>query len=258
MYAASLARSPTEWGRCRPARAPSGWLSPPASTRRHERLRHPRPAQLGGGRGQPVGVGRAAAVEDLGERGGEAVRVAGRRGGAEVLALDPLGEVVAAGADDRQARPDAVEQAGAVGEARLEMVAVGGDGAVGLQQPRAALLVRDPAVVEADDAPEQAELAGEVARAGLGVAGLRGARRAHEHEAEPRALRAQPRDGAQDRLGVEPVPDPAVPQHELVLRREPEPLARAGPGRGRRRRGRRTGRRRAARRGSGPRHGPPA
>ena len=47
-----------------------------------------------------------------------------------------------------QPGPQVVEDPRAEGEARLEVVVVGGDAEVGLEQPRAALGVRDPAVVE--------------------------------------------------------------------------------------------------------------
>jgi tetratricopeptide (TPR) repeat protein len=76
---------------------------------------------------------------------------------AGALLLDPLGQLVAARAHDRQPRPEAVEQAGAEGEAGLEPVDVERDRQVGVEQGGAALGVWRP-VAEEDALPGQAEL----------------------------------------------------------------------------------------------------
>ena len=101
---------------------------------------------------------------------------------AEVLARDALGEVVAARADDRQAGPEAVEQSRAIGEARLQVLAVGRERAVGLRQPGAPLGVGHPAVVEVHDRAEQRRARSASSR-GLGAPGRGIVAGSHEHQA---------------------------------------------------------------------------
>ena len=86
------------------------------------------------------------------------------------------------------------------------VVVVRGDRAVGSEEPRAPLGVGHPAVVEAHDSAEQAEIVRERASARLGAAGLPGGGGAHEDEPEPRALGREAGDRVEDGVGVEPVP----------------------------------------------------
>ena len=155
----------------------------------------------------------------------------GGDGRAQAVALDALGQLVAARADDRQPGPDAVEQPRAEGEARLEVLAVRGDRAVGVEQPVGALLVGHPLVVERDHGAEQPQLLRQGARLRRRPLGLAARRAAHEHEPQSRASRRELRHRA-DRGGrVEPVPDAAVPEHELLVaaaRADPAALRRLG------------------------------
>ena len=73
-------------------------------------------------------------VEQRGERVGERRRVLGCHGAPDAGGRDEVGERVAAGGDDRQPGPEVVEHTGAEGEPGLQMVVVGGDPEVGVQE----------------------------------------------------------------------------------------------------------------------------
>src|SRR5262249_27595634 len=104
-------------------------------------------------------VGLAVAQQRF-ERCDPAICVSRCEGAPEPTALDELAEHVAAGRDDGQAGPEAVEQPGAKREPALEVVEVRRDTDVRLEEVRAPLLVRDPTLVEEDDAVAEAELFG--------------------------------------------------------------------------------------------------
>ena len=180
-----------------------------------------------------------AAGQDAVEGVGERRRIGLRDRRAQVVALDHVGQLVAARAYDRQTCPEAVEVARAEREVSLEVLVVGRQRAGGLEQPVDALGVGDPAVVEEHRAVEQPELAGERASFVRRVGG-RTACLAHEHQPRARAALAQQRHRADGRLGVEPRPDCGGPQHDLVARVDPvEAHARAALARRDRRLGRR-------------------
>ncbi len=140
-------------------------------------------------------------------------------------ALDQLAQLVAAGADRRHARPEAVEQPRPEGEVGLEVVEMRRDHAVGVHQPRRALGVGDAAVVEEHEAVERAQPLRErrTRRAPRVSRGRRSRAPAREHEDKAHARVALGGlDGRRHRGdGVEPVPDAAVPQHDLGVVADP-------------------------------------
>ena len=150
--------------------------------------------------------------------------VPGRDADAAVAALDQLAQLVARRADRRHPDPEAVEQPRAEGEVGFEVIEVRREQAVGVHQPRRALGVGHLAVVEEHQAVERAEPVRERVRgarlARLGAVG-EGAAREHEHEADAWIALG----GLDRRLDrgdrVQPVPDAAVPQHDLVLLADP-------------------------------------
>ncbi len=151
------------------------------------------------------------------ERERERLVVSRRNRRAEPFATHDLRELIAVAAHNRQPRPEAVEQARAEREARLEMLFVDGDRAVRREQPVRTLTVGDPVRVEEDDAVEQPSVGGDRARF-LARAHPRGVVRcAHEDESRLGAPRGKQRERAHGTRGVEPVPDAAVPEHDLVV-----------------------------------------
>ena len=116
---------------------------------------------------------------------------------------------------------------------------MGGDGDVGVAQPAAPLGVRDDVVDEEHLLAGQPQLAGDAARGVGGPALPRRRRRAPEDD-EPRARAARQElgHGAHGRRRVHPAPQPAVPEHDLVLGGElRQPRAEVAPGRRQRRGG---------------------
>ena len=170
----------------------------------------------------PVGQQRPA-------RGRERVGVLRRDGAAEAAALDQVGQRVARRAHVREARPQVVEHPGPEGEAGLEVVVVGGDAEVGLQQPRPPLRVGDPVVVDVHALAQQSQ------RLGVGQRPRRARDRVHRLEPGPlepledqvhggvEVVQARHRVDAGD--GVQPVPDPAAPQQHAVVGADPRPRA---------------------------------
>ena len=123
------------------------------------------------------------------------------------------------GGNDGQRRPQVVEDAGAERERGLDVVEVGADPDVGLQQVVLALVVVDPALVEEDVGAGEAQLVG---RAPGSATAIRMLGDVGVGVAEPRKKSrtlgtplAQPVDGPEQGEGVEPVVDP--PPQRITL-----------------------------------------
>ena len=181
-----------------------------------QRPGHCGPSKIACGAGQRLPVGTASPLENVDDGIGGSQRIQRDDARAELLAIHPVGQLVALGANDGQARPEAIEQPRAKREPGLQMVEVHRQRAVCRQQPAGPLLVRDPGVVEEHDPFAQAELPGARTRRVRGPALTLAQRRpSHEHEPCPRTALHHVRDRVDGAHGVEPVPQPAVPQHDL-------------------------------------------
>ena len=126
--------------------------------------------------------------------------------------------------DDRQAGPEAVEQPGAEGEAGLDLVEVRRDADVRLEEVRAALVVRHPAVVEEDARSSTPSSSGQRERpasASPSAAPRRSGCCSPEEEEPELGPASQPVHGADHGQRIEPVPDPAAPEQRPVVRADP-------------------------------------
>ena len=147
----------------------------------------------------------------------------------------PVAERVAARGDHREPGPQVVEHAGAVGEARLEVVVVGGHAEVGLQQPRAALLVGHPAGLKCTRVPLQPERASARASAAASAACSSRSvqRRAARRPWKTRSRRRRARAGRAARIAVGASSQSqiaAAPQQHAVVRADPRgPRSTGGP-----------------------------
>src|SRR5581483_5691990 len=95
------------------------------------------------------GAGSSVAQQLL-ERSGERARIAWRHGRAEPAGLDERTDRVAGSRDHGKPRPQVVEHAGAVRELRLDVVEMGADTEVRVEQHVLSLVVRHPTIVEED------------------------------------------------------------------------------------------------------------
>ena len=207
-----------------------------------ERCDRRRPGERGGVLPRRGAAGRAhRRIRREREQGpGHGGRVLGGNGDPQLPALDRVGEGVARGADHRQPRPQVVEDASAEGEPGLDVIEVGGDADVGVEQPVGALVVRNPVRVEEDVAAGEPQLRGEPLGLGVGphLLDLRvGMPGRHEHQAQRRTLRRGERDRPDHGERVEPGVDAAAPEHhdvvavdsrDAVANRVPAPLRRLG------------------------------
>ena len=135
-----------------------------------------------------------------------------------------VGQDVAGGRQDRQTRPQAIEETGAEREARLEVLVVEADRHVRIAQVIDPLRIGHPAVIEEDAGIEQSVILGQLLRAtshdhrwngGVRVAA------AHEVQLERWHLILDLCHRLDRGQRVEPVPDSAGPQHHQVAPVDP-------------------------------------
>ena len=160
-----------------------------------------------------VGGGLAEGDDDIGERLG----VAGRSSARPSLALAIHGEHISGSARGGEARPEAIEQPGTVGELRLQRRLVRGDGEVGIEQPRAAILVWHPRIHEVHTGSRRSArfLSGRAHRR----SGVPGPLSGEQRELEARHPLPCDRRSPDRECRIHPVPEASTPEGDPVLGR---------------------------------------